>query len=60
MYALLGIKKTRMTAFRPFSNCLVERYNRTLNEILCATTDEYPMTWDERIPILTMANGNTE
>ena len=59
MCALFGIKKTRTTAFRPCSNGLVERYNRTLNEMLCTTTRESPLTWDKRIHLLTMAYRGT-
>ena len=32
----------------------MERYNRTLNEMLSATTGEHPTTGDQRIPLLTM------
>ena len=59
MCALFGIKKTRTTAFRPCSNGLVERYNRTLNEMLCTTVKESPLTWDKRIHLLTMAYRGT-
>ena len=59
MCRLLGIKKTRTTAFRPASNGLVERFNRTLNEMICTTTEESPLTWDRRIPLLTMAYRGT-
>ena len=59
MCALFGIKKTRTTAFRPCSNGLVERYNRTLNEMLCTTVKESPFTWDKRIHLLTMAYRGT-
>ena len=59
MCTLLGIKKTRTTAFRPESNGLVERFNRTLNEMICTTTRECPMSWDKRISLLTMAYRGT-
>lgn len=59
MCHLFGIKKTRTTAFRPSGNGLVERFNRTLNEMLCTTTRENPLTWDQRIPLLTMAYRGT-
>ena len=39
MCNLLGIKKTRTTALRPNSNGLVQRYNRTLNEMLCTSSN---------------------
>ena len=59
MCDLLGIKKTRTTAFRPCSNGLVERFNRTLNEMLCTTAKENPLTWDKRVHLLTMAYRGT-
>ena len=59
MCDMLGVKKTRTTAFRPCSNGLVERFNRTLNEMLCTTTRENPLTWDKRIYLLTMAYRST-
>ena len=36
-------------------NGFVERFNHTLNEMLCTTTRENPPTWDQRIPLLMMA-----
>ena len=59
MCHLLGIKKTRTTAFRPSSNGLVERFNRTLNEMMCTTARESPLTWDKRVHLLTMAYRST-
>ena len=59
MCNLLGVKKTRTTAFRPCSNGLVERFNRTLNEMLCTTARENPLTWDKRVHLLTMAYRST-
>ena len=59
MCQLFGIKKTRTTAFRPASNGLVERFNRTLNEMICTTVRESPMSWDKRVHLLTMAYRST-
>ena len=59
MCSLFGIKKTRTTAFRPASNGLVERFNRTLNEMICTTVTESPLTWDKRVHLLTMAYRGT-
>ena len=56
---LLGVKKTRTTAFHPSGNGLVERFNRTLNEMLCTTGHENPLTWDKRVHLLTMAYRGT-
>ena len=59
MCQLFGIKKTRTTAFKPSGNGLGERFNRTLNEMLCTTARENPLTWDQRIPLLMMAYRGT-
>jgi len=59
MCDLLGVKKTRTTAFRPASNGLVERFNRTLNEMICTTVREGSLTWDKRVHLLTMAYRGT-
>jgi hypothetical protein len=59
MCDLLGIKKTRTTAFRPESNGMVERFNRTLNEMIVTTVREGPLSWDQRIRFLTMAYRGT-
>jgi transposase InsO family protein len=56
---LLGIKKTRTTAFHPSGNGLVERFNRTLNEMICTSVGENPNTWDQRLHLLTMAYRST-
>ena len=52
---LFGIKKTWTTAFKPSGNGPVERFNRTLNEMLCTTTRDNPLTWYQKIPLLTIA-----
>ena len=60
MCGLFGIKKTRTTAFQPSSNGLVERFNRTLNEMLCTTAHENPLTWDRRVHLLSMVYRSTQ
>ena len=37
----------------------MERFNLTLKEMLCTTIRENPLTWDQRIPLLTMAYRGT-
>lgn len=49
---LLRITKTRTTPYRPASNGQVERYNRTLLQLIrCARTGNLD-TWDENLQIL--------
>ena len=55
MCKLLGIKKTRTTVYHPQSDGMVERFNRTLGTMIVAYAAERPKTWDERLPMLTMA-----
>ena len=52
---LLVITKTRTSPFRPCSNGQVERYNRTLLQLMrCHLKDN--SRWDEDLPLLTSAN----
>ena len=55
MCKLLGMKKTRTTPFHPESNGLVERFNRTLNEMLCTCARDNSTSWDRHLRLLTMA-----
>ncbi|PIK54590.1 hypothetical protein BSL78_08521 [Apostichopus japonicus] len=52
---LLGIDKTRTTAFHPQSDGMVERFNRTLEAMLSAVVSENQRDWDEWLPHVTMA-----
>ena len=52
---LLGIEKTRTTPWHPSSNGLVERFNRTLGEMLRQVTGKHQKDWDEKLAVLTMA-----
>ena len=56
---LLGIRKTRTTAYRPQSDGLVERFNRTLKQmvsVLCETAGE---NWDQLISIVLLTYRTT-
>jgi len=46
---LMGLKKTRITAYHPQSNGLVERQNRTLQEILSTFVVGHQNGWDEML-----------
>lgn len=59
MGKLLGIKKTRTTAYRPQSDGLVERFNRTLITMVTAYAADHQRTWDKYLPMLTMAYRST-
>ena len=52
---LLGINKTRTTAYHPQSNSLVERFNRTLLSMLAIAASENPFDWKEHLRHLCMA-----
>ncbi|KRY46609.1 Retrovirus-related Pol polyprotein from transposon 17.6 [Trichinella britovi] len=52
---LFGTSKTRTTAYHPQSDGLVERMNRTLVDMLAATSIEEPGEWDEYIDRVLLA-----
>lgn len=52
---LLGINKTRTTAFHPQSDGLIERAQRTLEDMLSKYVETNQRNWDEILPILLMA-----
>ena len=55
MCKLLGIKKTRTTAYHPQSDGLVERFNRTLLNLLSIAAREDTCNWDSYLPLLMFA-----
>ena len=52
---LLGIKKTRTTPYRPQSDGMVERFNRTIEDQLAKYVEEHQKDWDRHVPYLMMA-----
>ena len=52
---LLVIARTRTTPYHPFSNGRVERYNRTILQIMRCYLKGHNSKWDEDLPILTGA-----
>ena len=57
---LLGIKKNRTCPHRPNSDAVVERFNRTLKQMLTIFSAEDPKDWDDFLPYLMMAYRSSE
>ena len=55
LYLLLGIKKVNTSAYHPQTDGLVERFNRTLTDMLAKTVDHCGRDWDRRIPYVLYA-----
>ena len=55
VYVLLGIKKINTSAYHPQCDGLVERFNRTLTDMLAKTVDHSGRDWDKRIPYVLYA-----
>ena len=51
----LGIEKTRTAPYRPQSDGLVERFNRTLVQMLSSFVNEHKNDWDDHLPYVMMA-----
>ena len=47
VYKLLGIKKVNTSAYHPQSDGLVERFNRTVTDMLAKTVDQSGRDWDK-------------
>ena len=52
---LLEIKKTRTTAYHPQCDGLVERFNRTLIDLIALSTRDAQNSWDLQIGVVLMA-----
>ena len=52
---LLDVEKTRTTPYRPQSDGLVERLNRTIKQMLKIFVGEHRDDWDDHLPYLMMA-----
>lgn len=55
MCELFEIDKSRTTPFHPQSDGMVERYNRTLQQMLAMFVNQHKDDWDDHLPFLTMA-----
>ena len=56
---LLDIEKSRTTPFHPQCDGLVERMNRTLENMMSVFISEHQRDWDEIIPFLLLAYRST-
>ena len=52
---LLNIHKTRTTPYHPQCDGLVERFNRTLLNMLARSTKDHPFDWEMQLPKVCMA-----
>ena len=55
MCKILGIAKSRTTPYHPQSDGLVERFNRTLFNMLATAATDYPFEWQHHLRPLCMA-----
>ena len=60
MCRLFEIDKTRTTPYHPRSDGMVERFNRTIQQMLRAFVNDRRSDWDEHLPYLCMAYRSTE
>ena len=52
---LLGVTKTRTTAYHPSGDGLVERFNQTLERLLSHYVEDHQRDWDVQLPAMLMA-----
>ena len=55
VYRLMGIKKTQTTPYHPRGDGMVERMNRTLEDMMAHWVSERQTDWDQHLQLLAMA-----
>ena len=55
LYKQLGIERLRTTAYRPCCDGMVERFNRTVADMIASYVVNQPDRWDEYLPYATFA-----
>ena len=56
---LLNMRKTRTTPYHPQCDDLVERFNRTLLDMLATCSKEHPFNWEQHIHKACMADNTS-
>ena len=56
---ILKISKTRTTAYHPQCDGLVERFNRTLQNMITTITTDHSFDWEEALPKVCIAYNTT-
>ena len=56
---LFNIKQIRTTAYHPQTDGLVERFNRTMIDMLASFVHSIPEKWDEYLPFITLAYNSS-
>ena len=59
VYKLMGITKTNTTAYHPQTDGSVERFHRTLTDMLAKNVDESGKDWDKFLPYVLFANRSS-
>lgn len=52
---ILGIEKIRTTSYEPRTNGLIERYHRTMNQMIAKMVADNHRNWDEILPMVAAA-----
>ena len=56
---ILGVRKTHTTSYHPQGNGMVERFNRTLLDMLSTTVGEHPSNWEQNIRRVCLAYNSS-
>ena len=55
LHQQLGIERLRTTAYRPCCDGMIERFNRTLGDMIACYVNKQPDKWDRFLPYATFA-----